>query len=442
MTSAGLVGPDEPRYAAIGREMAMSGDVLTPRLSGAAWFEKPPLEYWGIAAAYRAGLDDDTAPRLFNALAGAVFVLLFFRAVRRLFGSETAWNAAMILACSAAWIAESRVAVMDLPLAATFCGAVLAALLGAMPLAGALLGLAMLAKGLVPLVLIAPLVWMERARWRGWMQAAIACIVVAGPWYAAMLAVHGRTFFDEFILRHHFSRFSSGALQHVQPWWFYAPVFAGLLFPWFPLLTRVRWPQDRRMQTILVTASWALLFFSISKNKLPGYILPAIPLTAILLGAAAKGAPRWLWAICGALMGLVPIAATVLPDAIAGGLQLSALRGSVPAALAAAALGVVAARWQALRGVAALMLLAVLALASKTLPALDERASARALWRLVEMRRESYCVESIHRAWRYGLDFYSGKPLPDCAREPKPLRITQERALPPQIVVAVDGARY
>src|ERR1017187_5923888 len=41
-----FLSKDEPRYASIGREMARSGDLVTPRLNGAAWFEKPPLLYW------------------------------------------------------------------------------------------------------------------------------------------------------------------------------------------------------------------------------------------------------------------------------------------------------------------------------------------------------------------------------------------------------------
>src|SRR6266550_1081573 len=56
LTNAGLVGPDEPRYAAIARQMAESGDWITPRLWGEPWFEKPALLYWMEGAAFRLGL--------------------------------------------------------------------------------------------------------------------------------------------------------------------------------------------------------------------------------------------------------------------------------------------------------------------------------------------------------------------------------------------------
>ena len=45
----GLVGPDEPRYAWIARDMQETGDYITPRLYGKPWFEKPPLYYWSAA---------------------------------------------------------------------------------------------------------------------------------------------------------------------------------------------------------------------------------------------------------------------------------------------------------------------------------------------------------------------------------------------------------
>ena len=65
----GLVGPDEPRYAAIAREMLTTGNYITPRLYGAPWFEKPPLMYWLAALGYKLFGFNETGARLPSALA-------------------------------------------------------------------------------------------------------------------------------------------------------------------------------------------------------------------------------------------------------------------------------------------------------------------------------------------------------------------------------------
>src|ERR1700694_2511151 len=90
LNAAGLVGPDEPRYAAIGREMARSGDWVTPRLWGDPWFEKPALLYWMIGTPFRAGLSEDLAPRLPVALVSAAFLIFFYWVMRREFGDRPA----------------------------------------------------------------------------------------------------------------------------------------------------------------------------------------------------------------------------------------------------------------------------------------------------------------------------------------------------------------
>jgi 4-amino-4-deoxy-L-arabinose transferase-like glycosyltransferase len=72
----GLVGPDEPRYAAIARAMAGAHDWVTPRLWGTPWFEKPVLYYWAAGIAMRIfGVSEFTA-RLPSALAALLAVLV------------------------------------------------------------------------------------------------------------------------------------------------------------------------------------------------------------------------------------------------------------------------------------------------------------------------------------------------------------------------------
>lgn len=169
----GMVGPDEPRYAAVAREMALSGDWITPRLWGQPWFEKPPLLYWMTAAGFQCGLGPELAARLPVAMLSVWFLLFYFFRLRREFGERAAWFASAILATSGGWLAYSHVAVTEIPLATTFSASMLLALpwvrsggRRGLVFGGLLLGLAVLAKGLVPLVLALPLFWVGRSTLR------------------------------------------------------------------------------------------------------------------------------------------------------------------------------------------------------------------------------------------------------------------------------------
>ncbi len=75
----GFLGPDEPRYASIGREMARTGDWITPRLNAQPWFEKPPLTYWLTALGHLARLPDEWAARFPEALISVAFLIFFYR---------------------------------------------------------------------------------------------------------------------------------------------------------------------------------------------------------------------------------------------------------------------------------------------------------------------------------------------------------------------------
>ena len=65
-----LLGPDEPRYSQIAREMFERGDWITPKLGGFDWFEKPALLYWLQIASYKLFGINEFAARFGSAVFG------------------------------------------------------------------------------------------------------------------------------------------------------------------------------------------------------------------------------------------------------------------------------------------------------------------------------------------------------------------------------------
>lgn len=443
----GLLGPDEPRYAAIGREMATSGDWVTPRLWGEPWFEKPPLAYWMSALAFRLGLNEDLAPRIPVALAGLAFLVFYYRTLRREFGAQAAWFATAILGTSAGWLAFTHVGVTDLPLTAAFSAAMLLSVpwiargeRRGLTAAGALLGLAVLAKGLVPLALALPAFWAGRRRLKDWFRLPplLAFAIVAAPWYILVTLRHGRAFLDEFFLKHHFGRLYAETLQHVQPFWFYVPVLLAGLLPWTPvlaLLFRRKVYEDARARFLLAWFAFGLVFFSVSVNKLPGYLLPLMPAVSALcgLGLAQAGKARGALAAAAVLLAVIPLAAEILPPALVVGITHTQLAGTNWPAVAAALALAAWVWWEAgrsrERAVAILVAGAaggLLLLQVQAFPVLDRQVSVRAFWREISRDERGACVERVDRERRYGLSYYSIEPLPDCGAAGPRLRIIED----------------
>ena len=444
--AVGWLGPDEPRYSSIGFAMAAAGDWVAPRLWGEVWFEKPPLTYWLAALGKSAGLSGEWAARLPVAFLSIVFLAGFVYITRRLLSLEAAAIAGILLATSAGWVAFSQLAVTDLPLAATFCSSVLLLVWWTeggprwtLPVAGAFLGLAILAKGLVPVALFAPLVLMYWRRWRALPAFLGTTLLVALPWYWAVTLRYGRAFLDDFFWKHHFQRFATGALQHGQPWWFYVPILLAGLLPWTPLIAKVRpaeWWRAPHTRALLLVCGWGCAFFSASRAKLPGYVLPLLPLFCILIAVSLAEAPvlRRLLPACVLLLAFLPVTAAILPQALADGISSV---GAVTLRwhyLAIVLLPAAAVYWleRGGRRLAAFTLAGLAAAAGfvwlkiEVYPVLDRTVTARVLTAQVRPHAARACADGLPRAILYGLNAYLNTSLPDCDETPRPVHVTPE----------------
>ncbi len=337
----------------------------------------------------------------------------------------------------------THVSVTDIPLTATF-GAAMLLLLPAIegrgaPVTGAaaLLGASVMAKGLVPVVLALPFFWFARRYWRNWLRFRPLLVfgAVTLPWYV-LCQLRNPEFFPTFFIQHQLGRFNSPELRHVQPWWFYLPVLLAAFFPSSALAAFAFSPaiyHDRRRQFLAAIAVWGVIFFSASRNKLAGYVLPLLPLICALAGAGLDAGrerrSRLLplaIAASSLLLAFLPLCVPLLPSALATGFQ-SALAGhsadgfhsalAIAAATALAAILLFLSRDQALLAWFALACAGWLYVEVAALPEVDEQVSARSLWARLPEPRRAFCLGAVNRSWQYGLNYYSAIPLGSCPAE-------------------------
>jgi 4-amino-4-deoxy-L-arabinose transferase-like glycosyltransferase len=307
-----FVGPDEPRYAEVAREMFVSGDYITPTICGHDLFEKPILLYWGGAAAYHIFGVSEFAARFPSALAATMCAAILFFVISRTVSVRLGIVVSSVLATSGLFAAYARAAITDMLLTFAICAALSLFYLFATTerparsilwIAGcAAVGISVLAKGLIGVVIVGAILIASRlitGRPRGicprdLILGFLAFAVVVGAWYLPVTIEHGRSFINEFFINQHFKRYLSNRYSHPQPMWFFPTIILAGALPWtfffapaIVHLSRIRRRPVNNKEYLLVLAwIWLLfpvIFFSFSKSKLPGYVVPALPAAAIIL---------------------------------------------------------------------------------------------------------------------------------------------------------------
>jgi 4-amino-4-deoxy-L-arabinose transferase-like glycosyltransferase len=316
LSSFGLIGPDEPRYAQVAREMLARHDWITPTLDGSPWLEKPVLYYWQAMLAYKLFDVSDWASRLPSALDASLMIIAVYLFLRR-FRPGFQLDEALIVASTAGIIGFARAASTDMALAATFTISLIAWYAyfesgSKLYLATSycFLALATLAKGPVAPLLAVMVISIFAGCKRDyrllarslWIPGILLFCILTLPWYVAV-QVHNPEFFRSFILEQNFARYGTNLYRHEQPFWYYLPVILLGLVPWTmfaasAMLENIRkfWAQRAEFSESgealnIFLVIWILVpiaFFSISRSKLPGYILPALPAGGLLLAEYLK----------------------------------------------------------------------------------------------------------------------------------------------------------
>jgi 4-amino-4-deoxy-L-arabinose transferase-like glycosyltransferase len=323
--SRALLDPDEARYAEIPREMVVSGDWITPRLNDLKYFEKPVLQYWATAVAYKIFGVNEFAARLWCGLTGILGVLFAGFAASRLYGRNEGILAASFLGCSLFWMALGHLNTLDMSVSFFLEAAILSFLLAQhaplksnqernwMLAAWLAAALAFLTKGVIALALPAmtlvaySLIEREFSAWKRlhFFKGLLLFAAVSAPWLIAV-SIANPEFPHFFFIREHVQRFLTDEHQRVEPWWYFIPYLLIGCLPWVSLAIasiRSQWRFDkleansgfRGRRFLLWWIVCVVLFFSVSHSKLAPYILPVIPAVALLAANyAVKIAPALL----------------------------------------------------------------------------------------------------------------------------------------------------
>lgn len=330
--------PDEGRYAEIAREMVETGDWLVPTIWYVPHLDKPPLTYWAVAASLKLFGLNEWAVRLPVALAGLSGVGAAWLLGLSLGGRRTARWSVLILLSSVLYFAMSRMLTTDIFLAQFVAWAVyffwrcwrsldglsdtdederaraarksfVWQVLGWIALAGGFLTKGPVALA-IPAVAFGTLLFYrrsERARLNvlllGAMAGATVFSVLALPWYFLVFDAQPDAF--DFMVKNRLAGHALGTTvknRGGSPLYFIGVLAVGFL-PWTPLLgwlwRRNHWrslnPAQREGWVML--SMWVIFtfaMFSLSKSKLPAYILPLFPALAIMV---ALRWPEWKSAV-------------------------------------------------------------------------------------------------------------------------------------------------
>ena len=310
---------DESRYVSMSKDMYNSKDFLTLYLNKEFFFEKPPLYFWSECLSFAIfGKITEATARFPVALYGALTSFIVYFLGRKIVSRTYGVVSSLMLATSLEFLILAKFAILDIVVAACIAFSLAFGILTNFCkeknkkymwwLFYLFSGLAVMAKGIPGFVIpfgsmffisIFSKNFKEIFKPQYFIVGFFIFLLVTLPWHIAMFNLHDPLFFDEYILKHHLSRFlGSEALGRQQPIYFYLMTMLWGFFPWIVstltvLIRKIikrdfKFKELSNKQRLMVYCGiiviFSLAFFSSSKTKLVTYILPLYPALACLGG--------------------------------------------------------------------------------------------------------------------------------------------------------------
>jgi 4-amino-4-deoxy-L-arabinose transferase-like glycosyltransferase len=319
-----LLDPDEGRSGMIAKDMVSSGNWVTLTHHGKPYYDKPVLYFWLVAVGFSLLGLTEYAVRFPSALAAVLTVgviygwgLISGEWKRGLWGG-------LILATSLEFAALARFGKMDM-LFGFFFTAALFYFLWWKRKTGfptdsrvgddeataqthvwiwpfyVFLALASLTKGPVGILLPLLIVGLTLGLRKSWgllremhlFRGLIVMFLVSAPWYL-WAGLNDLDYIKTFLWDHNILRFfaSERSIGHSEPFYYFLPVLLAGFIPWsffLPVIFHYIWEKrkDHGHEERFFLFVWfaaVFIFFSLSRNKLGTYILPAFPPLALLTG--------------------------------------------------------------------------------------------------------------------------------------------------------------
>lgn len=301
-----LIAPDEGRNAEVAREMGVNHAWLVPTYNGLTYLDKPAFYFKTVALSFSWFGESEAVARLSSASFAFLLLIEVFWFCRKVYDQRTAILATLVVATTPLYVVFARIVIFDMTLAFFVCTAIFACYIAEEQgreyrkrwylLAAVAAAIATLVKGpvgfILPTLVITLFNTLEgRVKVMKQAFALRNCLVffaIVLPWFIG-LSWQCPDFPYYGIMKESVARFTTTEFHRTAPFYYYAVISAVTFLPWSLILPESiysTWQNREHLsrpdRLFVVWAIAVVVFFSISKSKLPGYILTVAVALGIL----------------------------------------------------------------------------------------------------------------------------------------------------------------